>query len=91
VFDALENFSDVGLLSCLARRQLGRQENNFSEVLMGLRRQKIFSVVAFFHDRKIKIKFSDASSFIRQKSFLKKFCRAKFYRAKLPRQKFLAC
>jgi hypothetical protein len=52
VFNASEIFSDVGFLSCLARRELGRQENNFSDVLIGLKRQKFFSVVAFFPRQK---------------------------------------
>jgi hypothetical protein len=66
VFDASENFSDVGLLSCLARRQLGRQENNFSEVLMVFFCRCIFPTTE---------KFSVVPNLERQKK--KNFCRFK--------------
>jgi hypothetical protein len=103
VFDASENFSDVGLLSCLARRQLGRQENNFSEVLMGLKRQKNFFCRCIFPTTE---KFSVVPKLERKKKKIlsfqvwndrkKNFCRSKLGTTenfsvmyKLQRQKIL--
>ena len=52
VFDMSENFFDGCFLSCLARRELSRQKKKISEVWIGLKRQKIFSVVAFLPRQK---------------------------------------